>query len=87
MYAVDKLLLLWKHHDGVCGSGAIVWPSVGIVLASAVAWLFGAIKFTIPYSCVHLVYISGQGDAGFSIDGAGAEKHLLFGTTDFKSSS
>ena len=30
----------------VCGSGAIVWPSVGIVLASAVHWLltkFGAI--------------------------------------------
>lgn len=30
----------------VCGSGAIVWPSVGIVLASAVDWLltkFGAI--------------------------------------------
>ena len=30
----------------MCGSGAIVWPSVGIVLASAVHWLltkFGAI--------------------------------------------
>ena len=23
----------------MCGSGAIVWPSVGIVLASAVTWL------------------------------------------------
>jgi len=70
VYAVDrKLLLLWKQHAFVCGSGAIVWPSVCIVLASAVAWLltkFGGhlrAEFTIPYSCVHLVSISGQCDA------------------------
>ena len=53
----------------MCGSGAIVWLSVGIVLASAVAWLltkFGGhlrAKFTIPYLCVHLVSILGQCDA------------------------
>ena len=43
----------------VCGSGAIVWPSVGIVLVRKLR-----AKFTIPYSCVHLLSISGQCDRG-----------------------
>ena len=50
------------HESCVWGSGAILWPSVDIILALAVHWLLTKFGSTIPYSYGHLVTIWGPCD-------------------------